>query len=144
MNDAIKIDNTSNSENANTDQKEPHRIRRTQSHERLKEAVESLQALLEKAVGYNVPIELNRAQGHRYARALFDLRIGKNKVENSTVEELLAVMNGVRMMHDVTATDQRRERMLAARRERERENKDQRVSRRQKKDQAPEEKNDAE
>lgn len=94
--------------------KKTDRVRKTQSHDRLTQSVEAMKPVLQAILGAEIPVELHRSHEQRYARALFDLKVGNQTIEASTAEELLQVINGIRIVGECYEREEKRERRREA------------------------------
>lgn len=87
--------------------KKTDRVRKTQTHVGLEEAVHGIQAVINAIAGSTVEVTISRSSEQKYARALFDVRFGDTvTLVGRTAEEIQATIAGIHIANQLRLVSQ--------------------------------------
>jgi hypothetical protein len=81
--------------------KKTDRTRSVDKHKHLDIVADGLRANLELVLGRAVTVNVSRSAERRYARALFKVDIGDITIDGKTMEEVLQIAEGVKIVSEM-------------------------------------------
>lgn len=81
--------------------KKTDRTRNVDKHKHLDIVADALRANLEIVLGRAITVNVTRSEERRYARALFKVTIGDSVVDGKTMEEVLQLAEGVKLVSEM-------------------------------------------
>lgn len=81
--------------------KKTDRTRSVDKHKHLDVVADGLRANLELVLGRAITVNVTRSEERRYARALFKVSIGDVIIDGRTMEEVLQIAEGVKIVSEM-------------------------------------------